>query len=120
MFFSRISHLAGKIRSRGSHLAGKIRSNVGSTAGKIKNTIHDLRVFIDRVKKVAPIATEIIDDVSDLIPGARLLKKGVSYGVSALDTLSNVSQKANSVAAGTENFVNNPNLRSFRELVGNF
>ncbi len=120
MFFSRISHLAGKIRQRGAHLAGKIRTSVGVNSGKIRNIIHDVQTFVNRVKRVAPLATTLLDDVSDIFPGVSALKKGVTYGVAALDTLSNVSQKANSVASGTESFVNNPNVRSFRDLVSNF
>ena len=117
MFFNRLSQLAGKVYSRGAHIAGKIKNNAIVTVGKVKNTLHDISSFIERVQKVAPLATEIVDELTEFIPGAHVAKKAIKYGVAGLNTIGGISKKAHSIASGTEDFINNPSHRTFAELV---
>lgn len=118
-WFNRIKAGVGKIVSRGHNFAGKIRGAALGSVGKIKHTIHDVQNFIKKIKDFAPITTEIVDELSDFIPGAGVIKKGIGYGLRAADYASDVAESALKTANGTENFIKQPSFQSLKDVMAN-
>ena len=110
------SNLAKKVYSKGSNFASKVRNNFLHGASKVRSTIHDVRSFIEKVQKIAPVATQIVDDVTNLIPGAAPIKQGLKYGLSAFDTISSLTGPAENKILKAESFARNPNVINFKQL----
>lgn len=111
-----ISNFAKKVYSKGSNFASKVRDGFLHGASKIRHTIHDVKNFIDKVQKISPIATQIVDDVTNLIPGAQPIKKGLKFGLSAFDTISSLLPSVDEKIMKAENFARNPNVLGFKQL----
>lgn len=115
-WFNRVKQYAGKVYNKGLETVGKVRTGALSAVGKVKHTIHDIQNFVDKVRKFAPIATDVVDELTDFIPGISNVKHGINTGLKYADKISGYAESALKTTNGTESFINNPSIGSFKEL----
>lgn len=117
-WWNTISQYAGKIKNKGIEAVGKVKTGVMSAVGKVKHTIHDIRGFVDKVKKFAPIATDIVDTLSDFVPGVSVAKHAINRGLHVADKVGSYTDSVAKTVGGTESFIENPSAQSFRDIFG--
>ena len=110
------NNLSKKIYSSGNNFAKKVQSGFLTGTSKIRSVLHDVKGFVDKVNEVAPFASQIVDDVTNLIPGAQPIKQGLKYGLSAFNTISSFAGVADDKLNKASSFARNPNVRRFNRI----
>ena len=84
-----------KAYNTAKHIGKKAYHDVGAGFKKVREIAQD-------VSAMSPLLIELLNDASDLIPGAAPLKKIAKYGVMGLDSINSFAKKVDSRMAESQ------------------
>jgi hypothetical protein len=113
---SHIPQLARKIHTKGTHLARKVRNSALVGARKARHFIHDAKVFVDKVNRAAPIVSEVVDELTDIVPGIGQAKGAIRLGISGFNTISSLLDRAEHKRQRAQDLAQNPSLANALRL----
>jgi hypothetical protein len=87
-----------KIRSGAFNFAKKVRHGFNTGSKKVRSFAQEVGKLVKEVNDISPLISTIVDDITDIIPGAAPLKKVGKYALGAFNTIGSI---ANRVDRGT-------------------
>lgn len=94
-FLSSFKHNAKKLYHAGKHHAKKAYNSFHGGARKVRAFAGGVQKLIKEVSEVAPVVSEVVDELTDLIPFVGPIKKGSKIALSAFNTIGNLAGKVN-------------------------